>query len=149
MQQGVAAHKKGKLQEAEHLCRAILGSQPSHPDAKHNLGLLAVSFDRVDIAVPLFKTALEANPKIEQFWLSRECKDTALNSSLDHLHLHSIVWLQIRQGRNFIDIAYLIELSINLSIVSTRPVYRVFYLVNGSHLFTTSEIGKQAVQQNS
>ena len=75
LQQGVAAHKKGKLQEAEHLCRAILGSQPSHPDAKHNLGLLAVSFNRVDIAVPLFKTALEANPKIEQFWLSPECKD--------------------------------------------------------------------------
>ena len=70
MQQGVAAHKKGKLQEAERLCSGILGSQPSHPDANHNLGLLAVSFDKVEIAVPLFKTALESNPKIEQFWLS-------------------------------------------------------------------------------
>ena len=65
LQQGVAAHREGKLQEAERLCRAILGSQSSHPDAKHNLGLLAVSFDKVDIAVPLFKIALETNPKTE------------------------------------------------------------------------------------
>ena len=45
-------------------------SQPGHPDANHNLGLLAVSFNKADLALPLFKTALEANPKIEQFWLS-------------------------------------------------------------------------------
>ena len=36
----------------------------------NNLGLLAVSFNKADLALPLFKTALEANPKIEQFWLS-------------------------------------------------------------------------------
>ena len=70
LQQGVAAHKEGKLQDAERLYRAILQSQPAHPDANHNLGLLAVSVNKVDAALPLFKTALEANPKIEQFWLS-------------------------------------------------------------------------------
>jgi len=70
LQQGVAAHKEGKLQDAERLYRAILQSQPSHPDANHNLGVLAVSVHKADAALPLFKTALEANPKIEQFWLS-------------------------------------------------------------------------------
>jgi len=70
LQQGVAAHKEGKLEEAERLYRAILQSQPSHPDANHNLGVLAVSVNKTDAALPLFKTALEANPKIEQFWLS-------------------------------------------------------------------------------
>ena len=70
LQQGVAAHKEGKLQDAERLYRAILQSQPAHPDANHNLGVLAVSVNKVDAALPLFKTALEANPKIEQFWLS-------------------------------------------------------------------------------
>jgi len=70
LQQGVAAHREGKLQEAERLYRAILQSQPTHPDANHNLGVLAVSVDKADAALPLFKTALEANPKIEQFWLS-------------------------------------------------------------------------------
>ena len=70
LQQGVAAHKEGKLQDAERLYRAILQSQPLHPDANHNLGVLAVSVNKADVALPLFKTALEANPKIEQFWLS-------------------------------------------------------------------------------
>ncbi len=70
LQQGVAAHKEGKLQDAERLYRAILRSQPLHPDANHNLGVLAVSVNKADAALPLFKTALEANPEIEQFWLS-------------------------------------------------------------------------------
>ena len=70
LQQGVAAHKEGKLQEAERLYRAILQSQPLHPDANHNLGVLAVSVNKAGEALPLFKTALDANPKVEQFWLS-------------------------------------------------------------------------------
>ncbi|MDA9783650.1 tetratricopeptide repeat protein [Gammaproteobacteria bacterium] len=70
LQQGIAAHKEGKLQEAERLYRAILQAQPAHPDANHNLGVIAVSVHKADVALPLFKTALEANPKIEQFWLS-------------------------------------------------------------------------------
>jgi Flp pilus assembly protein TadD len=70
LQRGVAAHKEGKLEEAERLYRAILQSQPAHPDANHNLGVIAVSFNKADAALPLFKTALEANPKVEQFWLS-------------------------------------------------------------------------------
>ena len=68
--QGVAAHKKGNLQDAERLYRAILQTQPLHPDANHNLGVLAVSANKADGALPYFKVALEANPKIEQFWLS-------------------------------------------------------------------------------
>ena len=43
LQQGVAAHREGKLQEAERLYRAILQVQPNHPDANHNLGGLAVA----------------------------------------------------------------------------------------------------------
>ena len=70
LQQGVAAHNEGKLQDAERLYRAILQSQPKHPDANHNLGLIAVALNKADTALPLFKIALEANPKVEQFWLS-------------------------------------------------------------------------------
>ena len=70
LQHGVAAHKAGKLEEAERLYRAILKSQPAHPDANHNLGVIAVSVNKADAALPLFKTAVEANPLIEQFWLS-------------------------------------------------------------------------------
>ena len=70
LQQGIAAHEKGKLQDAERLYRAILKAQPKHPDANHNLGVLAVAADKPLEAIPLFKLALETNPQIEQFWLS-------------------------------------------------------------------------------
>ncbi len=70
LQQGAVALKEGKLQDAERLYRAILQSQPAHPDANHNLGVLAVSVNKAKAALPLFKTALDANPNIDQFWLS-------------------------------------------------------------------------------
>ena len=55
LQQGVTAHREGKVQEAEGLYRAILQSEPSHPDANHNLGLLAVAMNKADVALPLLK----------------------------------------------------------------------------------------------
>ena len=70
LQQGLAIQKDGKLEEAERLYRAILQSEPKHPDANHNLGLIAVSVNKAGAALPLFKTALEANPQKEQFWVS-------------------------------------------------------------------------------
>ena len=68
--QGEVAHKEGRVQDAERFYQAILQSQPLHPEANYNLGLLALSINKTDVAFPLFKTALEANPKIEKFWLS-------------------------------------------------------------------------------
>ena len=70
LQKGIEAHKAGQVQEADRLYTAILKAQPKHPDANHNLGLLAVLVNKADAALPLFKTAIEANPTIEQFWLS-------------------------------------------------------------------------------
>jgi tetratricopeptide (TPR) repeat protein len=70
LQQGILAHKRGEVERAERLYRAILESQPLHPDANHNLGLLAVSVNKFDAAVTLFKTAIDGNPKIGQIWLS-------------------------------------------------------------------------------
>ncbi len=70
LQQAVAAHKNGTRQEAERLYRAILQVEPGHPDANHNLGLIAVSVNQALTALPLFKAALKANPKVEQFWIS-------------------------------------------------------------------------------
>ena len=70
LKQGIAAHKEGKLQDAERLYRAILQAQPNHPDANHNLGVLAVAVGKPNEAIPLFKLSLEANPQVEQFWLS-------------------------------------------------------------------------------
>ena len=70
LERAIAAHKEGKLNEAENIYRAILQSQPNHTDANHNLGLIAVSVNQIESAIPLFKTALDTNPNVEQFWLS-------------------------------------------------------------------------------
>jgi tetratricopeptide (TPR) repeat protein/SAM-dependent methyltransferase len=70
LQQAVAAHNQGNLQEAERLYRAILQSVPTHPDANHNLGLIAVAMNQSELALPMFKTAIDVNPNIEQFWVS-------------------------------------------------------------------------------
>ena len=70
LQRAVEDHKAGKLQDAEALYRAILQTQPNHPDANHNLGVMAVSLNKTEAAIPLFKIALEANPTQGQFWLS-------------------------------------------------------------------------------
>ena len=70
LQQAVEAHRAGKLQDAEALYRAILQAQPKHPDANHNLGVLAVSLNKAELSLPLFKTALEANSKQVQYWIS-------------------------------------------------------------------------------
>ena len=70
LQQGIEAHKAGRVQEADRLYTAILKAQPKHPDANHNMGVLAVGVGKVEQALPFFKTALEANPATAQFWLS-------------------------------------------------------------------------------
>jgi tetratricopeptide (TPR) repeat protein len=70
LQRAVEDHRAGKLQDAEALYRSILQAQPQHPDANHNLGVMAVSLNKTEAALPLFKIALEANPNQGQFWLS-------------------------------------------------------------------------------
>ena len=70
LQKGVEAHKAGKVQEADQYYTAILQAQPTHPDANHNMGVLAVGVGKADQALPFFKKALEANSTVEQFWIS-------------------------------------------------------------------------------
>jgi protein O-GlcNAc transferase len=70
IEQAVEAHKAGRLEEAEALYRAILKDQPKHPDASHNLGLLVGSLNNSAAALPLLRTAIEANPKQAQYWVS-------------------------------------------------------------------------------
>lgn len=67
---GVEAHRSGKIEEADRYYTAILKAQPDHPDANHNMGVLAVGLSKVEEALPFFTRALEANRSIEQFWLS-------------------------------------------------------------------------------
>ena len=70
LQKGIESHKAGKAQEADRYYTAILKADPKHPDANHNMGVLAVGVGKVEEALSFFKTALDTNANIDQFWLS-------------------------------------------------------------------------------
>ena len=70
LQKGMTAHKAGRLEEAKTLYRAILNSQPKHPDANHNLGVIIATEGNPEQALDLFKQSIDANPRLEQFWVS-------------------------------------------------------------------------------
>ena len=68
--QAVEVHRAGDLQEAERLYRRILETDPHHSDANHNLGVLAVSVNKPEPAVPLFLAAIRSKSTVEQYWQS-------------------------------------------------------------------------------
>jgi tetratricopeptide (TPR) repeat protein len=80
LQKAFTAHTSGQLQDAENIYKAILKTHPKNPHANHNLGLLEAEAGRVENALVFFKTALEANKDIEQFWLS--CIDSLIQLNL-------------------------------------------------------------------
>ena len=70
LQKGIEAQEAGQVREADRYYTAILKAHPKHPDANHNMGVLAVGIGKIQAALPFYKTALDANPSIVQFWLS-------------------------------------------------------------------------------
>ena len=70
LKKGVEAHNTGNVEEASKYYTAILRADPKHPDANHNMGVLAFSAGNIKDALTFFKTATDANPKISQFWVS-------------------------------------------------------------------------------
>jgi len=70
LNKAVAQHHDGQLQEAGELYRDILQSQPNHPEANHNMGVLAVQMKQPAAGLPYFMAALDADPARGQFWVS-------------------------------------------------------------------------------
>ena len=70
LNRGIEAHQTGKIQQADKYYTSILNVQPRHPDANHNIGVLAVGIGNLKQALPFFKTAIEVNPTAEQCWIS-------------------------------------------------------------------------------
>ena len=70
LKKGVEAHRLGDLHEADRFYTAILGYEPSHSDANHNLGLIAIEMARPEQALSLFAVAIDSNPSVEQYHLS-------------------------------------------------------------------------------
>ncbi|MBM3349565.1 MAG: tetratricopeptide repeat protein [Betaproteobacteria bacterium] len=70
LKKAVDAHRARRFREAESLYRAILSAQPKHPDANHNLGVLAVEVGKPHKALTDLKIALDADRRKTRFWVS-------------------------------------------------------------------------------
>ncbi len=74
LQQAIAHHQAGRLQEAEALYLSILQVEPAHPDANHNLGLMALQLGKAETGFLYLENAWKADPSVGQYWLSlTEC----------------------------------------------------------------------------
>jgi tetratricopeptide (TPR) repeat protein len=67
LQKAIDAQKAGRTAEAEQLYLAIFQVHPTHPAANFNMGMFRVSFNKLQEALPFFKTAHEAKPANAQF----------------------------------------------------------------------------------
>ena len=68
LRRGIEAYKAGQFQEADRVYTAILKAYPKHPDANHNMAVLAVAVGKIEESISFFKMAVETNPSIAQYW---------------------------------------------------------------------------------
>ena len=71
LQQGVAHHQQGKLQQAQTHYEAVLHHAPRNLDALHLLGVVAAQTRNPLRALALFDQALEINPAYADAWSNR------------------------------------------------------------------------------
>ncbi len=69
LQQAITLHQAGRFAEAEELYLSVLKAEPRHPDANHNLGLMAMQLGKAEMGLPYLQAAWEAEPSIGQYWL--------------------------------------------------------------------------------
>src|SRR4051812_28420825 len=60
-------HQASQFAQAEAIYRQILNQKPRHPDALHQLGLIAIHAARFDVATELIQQAIALNPSVPQF----------------------------------------------------------------------------------
>ena len=70
LQNAINCHQSGNFSVAEQLYKRVLAINEFHPDANHNLGLLAYQFKRFELALTFIRKALTTHPNTAQYWLS-------------------------------------------------------------------------------
>lgn len=79
LQQALAHHQAGRLQQAERLYRDILAREPEHPDALHLLGVIAHQTGQHEQAVALIELAIQVQPRAPAYHNNLGEVLTALN----------------------------------------------------------------------
>lgn len=70
LQQAIAHQQAGEFQQAGELYLSILQTNPKHPEANHNMGVLAVQMEQPAASLSYFITALDADPTRGKYWLN-------------------------------------------------------------------------------
>ena len=70
LESAISSHEAGDLIVAGEKYLEILKVDPSHPDANHNFGLLTVKLGEPALGVQFFKSAIESNPSVSEYWIS-------------------------------------------------------------------------------
>ena len=70
LNEAVGLYKAGNIEVAKRLFSRIIQIEPNQPDANHNMGRLLFESGNLKEALPYFKTALEANFGVTQYWFS-------------------------------------------------------------------------------
>ena len=70
MDLAVQQHRNGRLEQAQHLYRSVLQTDPAHPDANHNLAVILLEEGQAHASLALFLRAREAEPGNWQYWMS-------------------------------------------------------------------------------
>ena len=67
---GLTLHRQGRIEAARKYYLRILDTQTDHPDVLHLLGLVEYDAVNVDRAIDLIQSAIKADPKRADFFLS-------------------------------------------------------------------------------
>jgi len=70
VQEADIAQNADDLKRAEELYLMALDEDPQHPDANHNLGILYLSVNLSEKALPRLRKALDVHPEFDHFWVS-------------------------------------------------------------------------------
>ena len=101
--EAVAMHKQGRLEQAKQIYEEILKSNPSHFDALHFLGLIALQEKHYQDAADLLSRAIQINPKsaaacynqgiilfeLKQFEAALQSYDKAISLKPDYAEAYS------------------------------------------------------------
>lgn len=70
LRQAVSYHQAGRAKDAEQLYRVILQAEPTHPDANHNFGVLALQARQPRAALAFLEIAVKTRPDRGQYWFT-------------------------------------------------------------------------------
>ena len=104
LRKGIEAHKLGNFDVAFAFYKVLVDKFPGHPDASHNLGILAIDMGKPEAAAPLIHDAINSKPKHKQYWLSLLSVYRRLNLEIEYKYTVARIRLLFHDEDEFLQI---------------------------------------------